>query len=83
MRLERLTINRNQYGKHKGRLAGQITISGESGAINMNIRPEHAEAIIAVCASALVDTAKEAANVMVGDLIEAEKLAEIANAEGE
>lgn len=42
-------------------ISGSITFSGSKGEVSLKLTPDHCQSILAICADALVDQAKEAA----------------------
>lgn len=64
MIFKRLRLERKDYGQFGGQVIGEVEFDGITGAIVLNISPEQAKAILAVCAEALVNTTREVAKVM-------------------
>ncbi len=70
MRLKKLHIEREEWGKHKGQLRGKIEFSGELGEITLVLNDEQLDRIFQVCADSLVTAAQEAGSLMTSALIE-------------
>ena len=76
MNLSKLEIERERFGKNKGEYRGRIVFDNEHGMVSLHLTPEHIEKIFALCADAIVDTAKAAANEMTCAVIEHQKAIE-------
>ena len=76
MRLEGISIRRIGYGPKEGQLCGDITVSGQTGKMTINLTPERAKEVVNLVADCLVDTANEAAAIVKSDLIEGHALIE-------
>lgn len=58
------------YAKDAGKLKGHIRFSNSVGEIKVEINPAHCEKIISLMAEAMVDTAKEVAQMMTCEVID-------------
>jgi len=71
MKLQRLNIERESYGKDKGKLVGKITFSDDHGEVSIRLTEEHAHIILDVCADSLVATSQKIATEITANIIEA------------
>lgn len=69
MILKELHLHRG-YIRDKDPLQGTMKVRGGSGEITLTINDEQAAKIVAVVADALVETARQSAQLMVSDIIE-------------
>ncbi len=76
MILKNLEIELNTYGKEKGKYTGRVDFQNEDSKIQLRLTPEHINKIFELCADALVQTAKDAANEMTVNIIEHKKALE-------
>lgn len=71
MILKTLTITRVMWGERQGQLEGEVTFTNPKGEIKALLTDEQLPGIVALCAEALVSSAKEAASIMTSDIINA------------
>lgn len=71
MILKSLTITRVMWGERQGMLDGEVTFMSPKGELKALLTDEHLPGIVALCAEALVSSAKEAASTMTSDIINA------------
>lgn len=69
MLLKSLTITRVMWGERQGQLDGEVTFINPKGEIKALLTDEHLPGIIALCAEALVASARDAANTMTSDIL--------------
>ena len=74
MILKNLYIGLESYGKDKGMYKGHLEFSDKTGEIKINVTPEQCHKIFEICADALVEQAKKAANIMTATIIETKKI---------
>ena len=70
MKLNKLEIERQKWGKDEGKLRGVISFDNEIGKVDMNLSPDITEKLLAVIGDALVETAKAASKELTCSLIE-------------
>ena len=70
MRLESLHINRIEYGEFNGQLRGRIKFTNGSNTIETSFGDTLSKSLIAVCSEELIVAGKEAANMLVDNIIE-------------
>ena len=70
MQLKRLTLERPEYGKNKGKLIGAVTFSDSDTETSLRLNEEQAAQILTLCAEALVENAKQMSEIMVSRLLE-------------
>ncbi len=70
MKLEKLRIEREEWGEHKGQLRGKVKFSGPIGEIDIILTSEQMDRILQVCADSLVETARAAGSLMTSELID-------------
>ena len=70
MKLESLHIHRVTYGEFIGQLRGQIKFTNGTNTIETSFGDTLSKALIAVCAEELIVAGKEAANMLVDNIIE-------------
>ena len=71
MMLDTLYLSRDTFGQNKGRLTGRVKFTNGAGEIQLNLAPDTAEKILAIVADALVDAARETAQAMTAQIINA------------
>jgi hypothetical protein len=71
MILEKLEITREMWGKDKGKFKGAVRFANETKKIEMALPHDMSERILKECGLALVDAAKELAEDLTADCIEA------------
>lgn len=76
MILTELRIRLMDYGPDKGKHVGEITFSGDPGAVTLRLNNDHLDEIFRTCADSLIDTAKAAARHMVCRVIEQKRESE-------
>ena len=76
MNLVKLEIERERWGKNKGKYTGKIVFDNEHGEVSLRLSPEHIEQIFKLCADAIVDTSKAAAKEMTCAVIDHQKAIE-------
>ena len=71
MKLKTLHIEEiPSYKDNAGQYEGKIVFYGATGTVSLNLSKDHCEQIFAVCADAIISTAKEAASFMTCEIIE-------------
>ena len=73
MLLKSLTITRVLWGERQGQLEGEVTFMNPKGELKALLTDEQLPGIVALCADALVASARDAANIMTADIIDAPK----------
>jgi len=73
MLLQSLTLRVEEWGENKGKYSGTVSFLGESGVTQLNINAKISQAILSACAEALVESAKEVADNMTAETIDAIK----------
>lgn len=73
MILKDLRIQMNRYGENEGKYTGVANFSGDVGAVDLYLTPEHCEQIFLICADSILATAKEAATNLTTAVIEHKK----------
>lgn len=71
MMLDTLYLSRDTFGPNKGRLTGRVKFTNGAGEIQLNLAPDTSEKILAIVADALVDAARETAQAMTAQIINA------------
>lgn len=79
MNLAALEMKKEMWGEDKGLFVGTATFTGEMGRVQVKLEPNHCQAILELCADAIVSNAREVANAMVLPLIEATAIPEQTN----
>ena len=69
MLFKELQIERMGYGEFKGQCVGTATFDGVFGEVSVKLTPELAARVLVVCADALVNVSREAANMMTQEVI--------------
>ena len=67
--LESLQVSMNTYGQNEGKYTGTIHFKGQYGAIELVLAPSISEHVLALCADALVENAKDVANNLTAAII--------------
>ena len=70
MRLSHLSIALNEYGDEKGKYSGKAAFKGQYGGIDIVLSPEVSQAVLKLCADALVQNSKDVASNMTAEVIE-------------
>ena len=70
MKLKRLEISRDIWGSDPEALKGEITYDSPAGKVNIVLKPEHLEGILAIVADGLVAASKEIATELTANIIE-------------
>ena len=70
MKLERLIISLCGYGPNAGRYEGDCHFSGQYGSVGIVLSPDVSDAILKLCADALVKNSREVAENMTAQIIE-------------
>lgn len=73
MLLKSLTITRVMWGERQGQLEGEVTFMNPKGEIKALLTDAQLPGIVALCAKALVASARDAANIMTADIIDEQK----------
>lgn len=71
MILEKLEIERQQWGTDKGKFKGSIRFANDKSRIEMALTHDVSERLLKVVGESLVDSAKELAGELTADCIEA------------
>lgn len=71
MILKNLTITRVMWGERQGLLEGEVAFMSPKGELKAMLTDEQLPGIVALCAEALVSSAKDAALTMTSDIISA------------
>jgi len=71
MILEKLEIERERWGKDKGKFKGRVKFTNDTKSIEMALPHDMSERILKECGMALVDAAKDLAEDLTADCIEA------------
>ncbi len=74
MILKNLHLYLETYGKDKGMYKGHLEFTGKTGEIKINVEPEQCHEIFKICAGALVEQAKKAADIMTASIIETKQI---------
>lgn len=74
MILQKLSIELNQYGEHKGKHTGSATFRGEAGTVILNLNQDHIDEIFRTCAESIIETSKAAARYLTHSVIEHQKV---------
>lgn len=70
MQFKRLEIERQIWGEFQGQCVGKAQFDGAFGSVSVTLSPELAARILVVCADALVNVSREAANLMTQEIID-------------
>lgn len=73
MILQKLDIEYQRWGNHKGMHTGTARFDGECGIVTLNLTPEMCNKIFEVCADGILNVAREAAANLVCNVIEQKK----------
>lgn len=76
MRLESLRITLDEYGEHKGKYTGKACFKGQYGGSEIILSPSVSQAVLRLCAEALLENTREMANNMTAEVIEGGALLE-------
>lgn len=71
-----MKIDRETWGKNKGKVSGCIEFENELGSVSLFLDHEKCEELFRVCADGILDAAKAAAEEMTCRVIEHKKLIE-------
>lgn len=69
MQLQSLNIRLDEYGIHKGRYVGTADFKGQYGSVQVVIHPEASDAILKICAEALVRNSRELADTLTAETL--------------
>lgn len=69
MILKSLTVTRVMWGDRQGQLEGEVAFMNPKGEIKAQLTDAQLHGLLALCAEALVSSAKDAANTMTSDII--------------
>lgn len=70
MILQKLSIELNQYGEHKGKHTGTATFRGDAGTVILNLNQDHIDEIFRTCADSIIETSQAAARYLTHRVIE-------------
>lgn len=70
MRLEKLAIRYWDFGANEGRYTGAAEFVGSPGKIELNLSPQQCQRIFEVLGDALIETARESAQLLTVAIIE-------------
>lgn len=70
MQFKALQIERETYGEFKGKCVGTAKFDSTFGSVSITLSPELAARVLTVCADALVNVSREAANLMTQEIID-------------
>lgn len=70
MQFKALQIERETYGEFKGQCVGTAKFEGAFGSVSITLSPELAARVLVVCADALINVSREAANLMTQEIID-------------
>ena len=70
MRLYQLVVTLEEYGPNKGKYCGSAQFKGEYGGVSVVLSPAVSDAVLKLCADAMVANAKDMANIMASNIIE-------------
>jgi len=76
--LQKLSIELNQYGEHKGKHTGTATFKGDAGTVILNLNQDHIDEIFRTCADSIIETSQAAARHLTHRVIEHQKTVQIA-----
>jgi len=74
--LQKLSIELNQYGEHKGKHTGTAAFRGDAGTVILNLNQDHIDEIFRTCAASIIETSKAAARHLTHAVIEHQKTLE-------
>ena len=69
MRLKKLYLNRQQWGKNTGLMEGEIEIEDPSGEMKIFLSPERCDAVVALVADQIVEQTKAVAEAMKSNIL--------------
>jgi len=69
MILQKIEIELQKYGEHKGQYRGAAKFANESGETTVVLLPEHCDAIFNLCADAIVQKSAEVAKAMIAPIM--------------
>ncbi len=67
--LESLQVSMNNYGANEGKYTGTVQFKGHYGSIELTLAPSISEQVLALCADALVENARDVANNLTAAII--------------
>ena len=67
--LESLSVNRCTYGSEEGKYTGSLAFRGHYGQISITLDPIISEKVLALCADALVENARQVADNLTATII--------------
>ena len=70
MILKDLSISLREYGPAKGTYQGKLVFTSQTGEIKINVDHEKCYEIFKICAGAIVDQAKRAANILTAEIVD-------------
>ena len=70
MVLKGLHISRIDYGSDKGQYAGSAEFMNKNGEVKVRLTIAQAQAILNLCADAIVENAQQVASAMIAPMIE-------------
>jgi hypothetical protein len=69
MQMRTLNLSLAEYGPNKGRYTGNMHFAGEYGGVEIVLSPDMSDAVLKICAEALVQNAKDVAQNLTAQLI--------------
>jgi len=70
MILQKLEIEMERWGDHKGKYTGKAVFDGDAGSVALKLTPELCDKMFLICAEGILSTAKEAAANLTCNVIE-------------
>ena len=70
MKLQKLHLARQEYGKNVGELRGKVEFASEYGTVELALDEELSAQIVSLCADGIVRATQEVAKQMTADVIE-------------
>lgn len=68
MTLNKLSIERQQWGLDKGKLFGEISFENQYSKVSVKLTEDQAYKLLAIVAEAVVENAQETSRLLVSDL---------------
>lgn len=74
MNLEKLTIERIQWGGDKGKLIGTIILDGQSAKVSLNLSEVKAKQMLEIVADSLLENAHEVSKLLLAEILNVKAL---------